>query len=791
MKTDTRANANTGVNTVTQTTTATEAGTRVKRQRSGLLAWLCFFIGLNIIFLIIAAPLVLLINTTFNDFQYIDDFADLALSNNLQDSTLFKTILAEYMDTLLELSKRPGSVSGVDSYRIKGLSQLEYEYTNIACFVQNKDGVVIYDTLPEEAYDYKYDNLLILQDNDLKLYISKDDDLLSKYRAGEISKYYGTSVYYNLSNLRRNVENFKNKYIYSEDIKVVLAFRSDIENFPNSVFNMLHQVRLWIRIGAISLIVLIVFALFLIIYSSVKREDKRRFLRRYADSVAKIWFEVKVLVIIFVSFFSAQFLDGVIYHYWSHSYIELAIVFVILIALFWFFYLVIKDLQYNKSEFFKQNSIRTLARVFRRLAKRLPFERRMLVGFWVFAVAELVLISLCVLTFPAGLLTVLYVIIGVVLFLVATLIFHKFISDVGGIVTQISRIKSGDLKTRIDLGDQSDLREHAENLNSIQSGMSKALEEQLASERLKIDLITNVSHDLKTPLTSIISYIDLLKKEELPPEATEYTEVLSEKADRLNTMIQDIFDVSKATSGNLDVEEEVIELGRLVDQTLADMQEKVEQSGLIFRVHHSDKPLYVRSDGQKLYRVFQNLIDNALSYSLDGSRVHIRLWSENSRAMVEIKNTSSHELNFTQDEITERFTRGDVSRTGEGSGLGLSIAQTFTEACGGTFKISTEYDDFKVRLTFDLERGNEESSSDESQHVVAEEVQPEAADSLEKVAKPVTSQLLEPTKPSPVTEPPSEIESANSEASATEALNSDNNKNEDNNVDNSDSNTVE
>jgi nitrogen-specific signal transduction histidine kinase len=286
---------------------------------------------------------------------------------------------------------------------------------------------------------------------------------------------------------------------------------------------------------------------------------------------------------------------------------------------------------------------------------------------------------------------------------VAAIRYHRFISDTGKIISQINRIKSGDLTTRLNLDDHSDLQEYAENLNSIQSGMSKALEERLASERLKVDLITNVSHDLKTPLTSIISYIDLLKKEELPKQAMEYTEVLSRKADRLKTMIQDIFIVSKAASGNMVVEKELLDLGRLVGQTIADMQEKIDASGLKFRVRHSEEPLLIRSDGQKLYRVLQNLIDNALCYSLKGSRVHIRSWSENNSALVEIKNTSNIELDFTPQEIVERFVRGDASRSGDGSGLGLSIAQTFTEACGGSFNISIDYDDFKVRLAFPLE----------------------------------------------------------------------------------------
>ena len=673
--------------------------TTIKRQRKGFRAWLSFFIGLNIILTLCAAALIFSFNITFDDLQHVDDIADLALKKELYDTRVFKSVVADHMGDLLGLARRTSGVSS--TYESHRIYSFENEVTNIACFVQNKDGTIIYNTIPNEGYDFKYDYLLLVKDNSLKLHISKKTDLLKEYLSDNISGYEVT-IDNSLAQLSRNFDNFIAGYDGSEDILVVYALRSEPENFSSSFIYTLKEVRLWVRIGAVAVLVALFASILLLIYSAIKSEDKRYFFRRCATITARVWFEFKLAFAALIAIILGFLLEGV-FNYSVSYWEELALAFALLLACFWCIYLIAKDLQYNKAEFFKHNSIRTLMRIYSRLTRRFPFERRMLIGYWVFVASELALFILVILTFQSAIPSTIFAILGFAIFVIASVKYHSFISDTGKLVSQINRIKSGDLSTPLDLDSRSDLQEYAHNLNSIQSGMSNALEEQLASERLKVDLITNVSHDLKTPLTSIISYIDLLKKEPLPAQAIEYADILSEKADKLNTMIHDIFAVSKATSGNLVVENELLDLSRLVEQTLADMQEKIATFDLTFRVNHVDGPLQIRSDGQKLYRVLQNLIDNALCYSLSGSRVHIRTWAEEGNAVLEIKNTSKHELSFTPEEIAERSVRGDASRSGEGSGLGLSIAQTFTEACGGSFSINIDYDDFKVRIAFPLE----------------------------------------------------------------------------------------
>lgn len=240
-----------------------------------------------------------------------------------------------------------------------------------------------------------------------------------------------------------------------------------------------------------------------------------------------------------------------------------------------------------------------------------------------------------------------------------------------------------------------------EELLSIQKNRKESLEKQLQSERMKVDLVTNVSHDLKTPLTSMIGCIDLLKQTEgLPEDAEDYVRLLSKKAEKLREMIQDVFDMAKATSGSQDMEMECLDMTRLIRQTMADMQDRIDASGLVFRVKTEDRELPFMGDGKKLYRVYQNLIENALKYSMAGSRVYIEVKEEKGRVITSIKNTSACEMDFCEEEIMERFTRGDKSRSTEGNGLGIAIAKSFTEGCGGSFRLTLDGDLFKVETSF-------------------------------------------------------------------------------------------
>lgn len=275
----------------------------------------------------------------------------------------------------------------------------------------------------------------------------------------------------------------------------------------------------------------------------------------------------------------------------------------------------------------------------------------------------------------------------------------KKLADADRIKEGIMQLRNGKSDFKIDNISGSMFKDTAEAINSIGEGIKLSVERGVKAERMKSELITNVSHDLKTPLTSIINYSELLCSEKLEPaEANDYVKIIRSKAESLKRLTSDLFDISKVQSGNETINIEHIDIGLLINQTLAEQEESIKNSGLDFDVNISDN-VYADADGKKLSRVFENLIINAVKYSMKGTRVYIT--AENKGAsIIEIKNIASYKMNFNEDEITERFVRGDISRSTEGSGLGLAIAKSYTEACGGQFNITVDGDLFKVRIIF-------------------------------------------------------------------------------------------
>lgn len=217
----------------------------------------------------------------------------------------------------------------------------------------------------------------------------------------------------------------------------------------------------------------------------------------------------------------------------------------------------------------------------------------------------------------------------------------------------------------------------------------------IAQEKLKVDLITNISHDLKTPLTSIIGYGEQLERLALPPDACEILEKLQHKSSYLLDMVEEVFELSKASSGHLPMKKEIIDLGRLLEQTLGGLDDELTQSGFLLKKDFPQTGMMVCCDGLHMHRVFQNLLDNAIKYACPQTRIFIHACKRTDGfCEVRIRNTSSYPMDFDPEEITERFVRGEKARTGEGSGLGLAIAKTYTESCGGQFRILTEDDIF-------------------------------------------------------------------------------------------------
>jgi signal transduction histidine kinase len=265
----------------------------------------------------------------------------------------------------------------------------------------------------------------------------------------------------------------------------------------------------------------------------------------------------------------------------------------------------------------------------------------------------------------------------------------------------VKRLNQGEMEAQIDTkGMPYDLKQVAEQLNNLSEGIHKAVEKQMQSERFKAELITNVSHDLKTPLTSIINYIDLLKQTHIDdPTALEYLEVLDRKSQRLKKLTEDLVEASKASTGTLKVEKTSLDFGQLVAQALGEYDEKLRSAKLTPVYHQPEEPLMVLADGRHLWRVLDNLLNNCVKYAMPGTRVYLSLRQGTSFVTLEMKNISSEPLNLTAEELMERFVRGDSSRTTEGSGLGLNIAQNLVTLQGGHFNLSVDGDLFKAIVT--------------------------------------------------------------------------------------------
>lgn len=271
------------------------------------------------------------------------------------------------------------------------------------------------------------------------------------------------------------------------------------------------------------------------------------------------------------------------------------------------------------------------------------------------------------------------------------------------LVTQASeKIAEGKLKYAVERNKlHGNFREIGDNLNSISEGMQIAVEEQIKSERLKTELITNVSHDIKTPLTSIINYIDLLKKEDLGSDALEYAAILEKHANRLKRLTNDIVEASKAATGNIQAELEIVNICELINQAVGEYDERLAVLNIDPIVTMPETDMHILADGRLIWRVLDNLLSNAAKYSQSGTRLYISLFNRGDTLLFQMKNISKDKLNINAEELTERFVRGDSARHSEGSGLGLNIARSLVELQNGEMKIDIDGDLFKVEIIFE------------------------------------------------------------------------------------------
>ena len=286
------------------------------------------------------------------------------------------------------------------------------------------------------------------------------------------------------------------------------------------------------------------------------------------------------------------------------------------------------------------------------------------------------------------------------------LVFYPFILYIAFMLRKLKnagdKIAQGDISYRVATkGLWGDFRNHAVNLNAVSDSVTIAVEDRLKSERMKTELITNVSHDIKTPLTSIINYAQLMgTTDPSDPKMSEYSEVVVRQSEKLKRLIEDLVEASKASTGNLEIVPAPLDCCTFVSQTAGEFKERLDSCGLSLVTNAPDSKVMIMADGRRMMRIYDNLMNNICKYSMPGTRVYLSLEVVDGNAVTTFKNTSNTELNISPDELVERFVRGDSSRNTEGNGLGLSIAQSLTELQGGTFKIDIDGDLFKVVLSF-------------------------------------------------------------------------------------------
>ncbi len=677
-------------------------------------AWLCFALGISIIGICTVAALAGLSYSNGN-WEVLK-----ALFTDYRNSKPFKEQTSRYYNVLFSSVAAPSSNTGQQECR---QNLLDSEGENLKYYALNTDSGLVIANVESKEGDMPFvvgpDGMPILPDGyDYCWYFDGEKVWVIDHGEPVDTKRLDSGYQGLIPGAVINPGNSNEESYNAAAIKALLAVNNVLVKNPYN-HSRYFQEQQFLHIAGRVYVGILVLGAVLFACGIIGHREKRAFDRKLAAWSGRLWLEVKIFLSVFAVILPIAV--GCVYGGWGWSSLgglfRLVVSSGIVILAFWLFYVMVADLIINGKRFFSHNSVNSILTWYRNYERKYPWQRMMLkrahVLVWTEAVLAFLSVFLVLMGFSGGgrgstefALVVALLIAGIGIYFIWRYL-HRYgqtVGDLGALVDHIEKVKNGDMETKLHVAPDADIYLATQNLNSIQEGMSLAVSEKVKSERMKVDLITNVSHDLKTPLTSIVSYVELLAKEEnLPEHVNDYVAILTQKTERLKNLIQDLFDLSKATSNNMALDMERIDLARLINQAIADMQEPVDDSGLAFRVNVPDEPVYIVSDGRKLYRAFENLISNTLKYSLLGSRVFIDLTVIGKEAVVTVKNIANYEMDFDEDEILQRFTRGDRSRSTEGSGLGLSIAQSFTEACGGRFAIKIDGDLFKVELRFMIE----------------------------------------------------------------------------------------
>lgn len=613
----------------------------------------------------------------------------------------------EYLNDLLS-NQRERVKEKLVSNKISGYNatkrKLERDYANMSYLaIDEKENVVNtnveVDQNDKEATFRAIKGLFIKYSEGgfLQVFINGEDYTNKNLGEKIRSQFYGAS----------NEFNFNNNLIYVSipyDLNKPDVLSMNYRNFLTSSKNIMIQ--LGILVAAIILLGLS--------YKMLRKTKISKLEEFYINKLDLIYLELRIGIVFIIYIISKNM--GYNYHYYSNGAVGyvyglnmMSIVWATAVCTLAVAtgYLVLKSIMRNKTmKSFKERSlIFKLYDSFNEAYKSSNNRKKAITSFTILtAIEALGVFFICGVFngdgFPIFLVTLMCVIF---LNLITFLIINKRLAYLGTIVESTKNALNGNLNFDIPIRGKDSLSDLAYNINNMRAGLKKSIRNEMKSEQTKAELITNVSHDLKTPLTSIINYVDLLKKEEISPEvAKDYVEILDRKSQRLKVLIEDLFEVSKAASGTIELNIEKVDVNSLLRQSLAEMNDKIELTNLDFRCNIPSEKIYVLADGKRMWRIFENLISNIIKYSLGGTRVYVDVREVDGKVEIQFKNISAYELNFDASELTERFKRGDESRHTEGSGLGLAIASSLTSLQGGTFDIEIDGDLFKVTVAFDI-----------------------------------------------------------------------------------------
>lgn len=553
-----------------------------------------------------------------------------------------------------------------------------------------------------------YTNMKLAKTSESAITIPKSGEFTKNpaymiYKNGKLSKV-PESISTNTSNWIRNIDQSIEDDLfnaYNDDLEVYLAFNEDYINEKQSVYQDTSQIVKLLLVTIASALLCITIFLYLVAVTG--RKDKDGNYKFYAFD--KIWTELQIALII-IALGIGIAIGNVVYYEWPHSsnmsIMEISLFAVICAAVtaigLWF---VLSCVRLLKSHKFIRNSLfyklwklviyKWCAKIWRSVKD--IYNGSSLMKKIVICTLGICLLSATVFLVP-------------IIILLIVVFAPKWVKKFEGIKKGIEEVKNGNLTYKIPVEGVGELDKLAESINEISEASNVAVQNELKNQRMKTDLISNVSHDLKTPLTSMVTYIDLLKKEGLDSEnSPEYLRILDEKTNRLRHLTEDLFEAAKASSGAMPVQLEKVELLSLINQGLGEMDNKIQMSGLEFIINAEKDKYYVMADGQLLWRVVENLLGNVLKYALENSRVYIDIKDINSKngkstsiVTLEMKNISKNPLNISAEELMERFKRGDESRTTEGSGLGLAIAKDLVKLQNGWFEVFIDGDLFKAKV---------------------------------------------------------------------------------------------